>query len=61
MTCGVAKAVLDEVLDRIQRLLQKAGVKARLITSGTGEWRFLDIVSVRAGKLEVCQQQEPPA
>ena len=55
VTCGVALAVLKDVLAHIRRLLKKGGVKARLITSGTGDWRFLDIVSVRAGKLEVCR------
>ena len=53
VTCGVAKPVLDEVLGAIKRSLKAGGVKVRLITSGTGDWRFLDIVSVRAGKLEV--------
>ena len=53
VTCGVALAVLKEVLAHIRRTLKKGGVRARLITSGTGDWRFLDIVSVRAGKLEV--------
>jgi len=56
VTCGVALPVLKEVLAHIRRTLRKGGVKARLITSGTGDWRFLDIVSVRAGKLEVCSR-----
>ena len=54
VTCGVAKSVLDKVLVAIKRSLDAGGVRARMITSGTGDWRFLDIVSVRAGKLEVC-------
>jgi hypothetical protein len=45
------------VLSAIKQSLEVGGVKARLITSGTGDWRFLDIVSVRAGKLEVSWQQ----
>lgn len=45
--------MLEETLQRIYKSLRKSGVQARLITSGFGDWRFLDIVSVRAGKLEV--------
>lgn len=49
----MAVGVLEETLARICKSLRLSGVQARLITSGTGDWRFLDIVSVRAGKLEV--------
>lgn len=49
----MAVAVLDDTLARIQESLQASGVQARLAVSGFGDWRFLDIVSIRAGKLEV--------
>lgn len=48
--------MLDETLARIQKLLSKGGVQARLTVSGFGDWRFLDIVSIRAGKLEVIRE-----
>lgn len=51
VTCGVSVAALQLVLRQVQRDLKRGGVKARLITSGTGDWRFLDIVSCNAGKL----------
>ncbi len=48
MTCGVAVKVVDKVLDSIRRACKRGGVRARLITSGDGEWRYLDIVSNQA-------------
>ena len=54
MTCGVAVAVLEVTVARLREALRASGVQARLFTSGSGDsWRFLDIVSIRAGKLEV--------
>lgn len=36
------------VLKQIEKDLRRSGVKARLITSGRGDWRYLDIVSQNA-------------
>lgn len=48
VTCGVAVKVVNKVLDSIRRACKRGGVRARLITSGDGEWRYLDIVSDQA-------------
>ena len=49
VTCGVSVAALDRgVLEQLDKTLRRDGVKARLITSGTGDWRFLDIVPLTA-------------
>ncbi len=48
VTCGVALEALDPVLGKIRRALKHGGVRAKLITSGSGNWRFLDIVSANA-------------
>ena len=45
VTCGVSTKALEQVLKRTERMLDAGGVRARLITSGTGNWRFLDIVA----------------
>mmetsp|Transcript_13029 Transcript_13029/g.39460 ORF Transcript_13029/g.39460 Transcript_13029/m.39460 type:complete len:458 (-) Transcript_13029:370-1743(-) len=50
VTCGVAVDAVAEVLDHIETSLEVGGVKAKTIISGTGDWRFLDIVSAQAGK-----------
>ncbi len=44
-----------QVLDHIQLSLEQAKVTANIITSGTGDWRFLDLVPVKAGKLEALE------
>jgi hypothetical protein len=36
----------------ITSALSTAAVHAKLITSGMGDWRYLDVVPVGAGKLE---------
>eukprot|EP00878_Enallax_costatus_P014266 GHUV01014922.1.p1 GENE.GHUV01014922.1~~GHUV01014922.1.p1 ORF type:complete len:413 (+),score=120.28 GHUV01014922.1:330-1568(+) len=55
VTCGVNCSVLERVLDHITASLEAAGVKANVITSGTGDWRFLDLVPIKAGKLEALE------
>eukprot|EP00803_Ostreobium_quekettii_P004176 evm.model.scf_87.1 EVM.evm.TU.scf_87.1 scf_87:8029-14871(-) len=52
VTCGVRNDVLPHVLEHMGEVLKANYVKAKLITSGTGDWRFLDVVSDRAGKFE---------
>lgn len=63
VTCGVRLDVLDSVLSSLQRDLAEAGVQHRLVVSGSGGWRFLDLVPKEAGKLQVggcnaTQQQQ---
>jgi len=52
VTCGVNVSVLDKVLGMVNKTLADASVQANIITSGHGDWRFLDIVPIKAGKLE---------
>ncbi|KAL3162887.1 hypothetical protein ABBQ32_009336 [Trebouxia sp. C0010 RCD-2024] len=55
VTCGVHIDVVEQVQQQISNSLGADGVKARLILSGTGDWRFLDIVSINAGKLQALE------
>mmetsp|Transcript_667 Transcript_667/g.1395 ORF Transcript_667/g.1395 Transcript_667/m.1395 type:complete len:417 (+) Transcript_667:100-1350(+) len=52
ITCGIHVDVLEQAESCIQSTLDAANVKAKLIRSGQGDWRYLDIVPVGAGKLE---------
>eukprot|EP00210_Caulerpa_lentillifera_P000298 g291.t1 len=52
VTCGVRNECIKKALEHIQSKLYESGVKANLIYSGIGDWRFLDIVPQSAGKLE---------
>ena len=53
VTCGVRLDVLEGVVAGIQADLQAEGVRHRLVVSGSGDWRFLDLVPREAGKLQV--------
>ncbi|KAF8062739.1 SPP1 [Scenedesmus sp. PABB004] len=55
ITCGVAVAALPGVVGGIEAALRGAGVRANIITSGTGDWRFMDLVPARAGKLQALE------
>ena len=55
VTCGVHASSVARVTKSIQAALDAADVAARLITSGHGDWRYLDIVSTGAGKLEALE------
>jgi len=55
VTCGVRVDVIEKIKEIIARTLEKEKVSAQLIVSGRGDWRFLDIVSKRAGKLAALQ------
>ncbi|KAG1661702.1 hypothetical protein FOA52_002038 [Chlamydomonas sp. UWO 241] len=55
ITCGVHTSVLERVLDNVRSGLGRAGVKANVITSGSGDWRYLDLVPIRAGKLQALE------
>lgn len=56
------KVTLGIKVDRVPRALEflgerfkSGGVLAKLIVSGTGDWRYLDIVSNGAGKHEALE------
>eukprot|EP00198_Chlamydomonas_reinhardtii_P008371 XP_001697708.1 predicted protein [Chlamydomonas reinhardtii] len=52
VTCGVADAAAGGVVARVNSELAAAGVSANVITSGHGGWKYMDVVPIRAGKLE---------
>ncbi|GFR51603.1 hypothetical protein Agub_g14027 [Astrephomene gubernaculifera] len=52
VTCGVADGAVGRVVASVQQQLAAAGVGANVITSGHGGWKYLDIVPLRAGKLQ---------
>ena len=53
VTCGVALGVVDQVTEGIAEFLGAQGVGHRLVVSGSGDWRYLDLVPLQAGKLQV--------
>lgn len=53
VTCGVRLDVLEGVVAEVKADLGEAGVRHRLVVSGSGEWRFVDLVPAEAGKLQV--------
>ena len=55
VTCGVHADVMDQVQKQIRKQLTEEGVEAHLILSGKGDWRYLDIVSINAGKLQALE------
>ena len=55
VTCGVHAEAVDRVVQSIQQAADAAGVQAKLILSGKGDWRFLDIVAAGAGKLPALE------
>lgn len=54
VTCGVRTDVLARVLDGLRARLDSLQLDVRLISSGTGDWRFVDLVPRQAGKRQVC-------
>lgn len=55
VTCGVRADIVERIQEVISRTLKNDKVSAKLIVSGRGQWRFLDIVSKRAGKLSALE------
>lgn len=53
VTCGVRLDVLEGVVAEVRTDLGEAGVRHRLVVSGSGDWRFVDLVPAEAGKLQV--------
>ncbi|KAK9822128.1 hypothetical protein WJX74_009504 [Apatococcus lobatus] len=52
VTCGVLAAQATNVQNSIRLALDEHAVTAKLVFSGKGDWRYLDIVSQNAGKAE---------
>jgi len=55
LTLNVSTRVLEGVLRTIEGEAARAGVAGELIASGSGDWRYLDIVPKSAGKLKSLQ------
>lgn len=53
VTCGVRLDVLEGVVAAIAADLEAARVAHRMVVSGSGAWRFVDLVPREAGKLQV--------
>lgn len=52
---SVETNVMGDVIAYLRQGFEAAGVQVRVITSGNGEWRYVDCVSIRAGKLEAME------
>jgi len=53
VTLGVKEGEAAEGLQaHVRSSLAQAGLSAKVVASGTGGWRYVDIVSAQAGKLE---------
>ena len=55
VTCGVACHALDTVVKRIKGALEAENVAHKIIVSGSGDWRFVDLVPAAAGKLAALE------
>ncbi|KAL4425696.1 hypothetical protein ABPG75_009712 [Micractinium tetrahymenae] len=55
VTCGVRVDVLEGVVASISADLAASGVAHRLVVSGSGGWRFVDLVPRQAGKLQALE------
>ncbi|KAL4445901.1 hypothetical protein ABPG77_009100 [Micractinium sp. CCAP 211/92] len=55
VTCGVRLDVLEGVVAAIAADLEAARVAHRMVVSGSGAWRFVDLVPREAGKLQALE------
>jgi len=53
LSCQVE--VLKDVTSSLSEAITSRGLQARIITSGSGDWRYVDAVSRKAGKLEALE------
>lgn len=60
VTCGVHHTVVNCVSEEISKAVERTNVRARLILSGKGDWKYLDIVAHKAGKLAALEYAPPP-
>ena len=52
ITCGLKDENVGEFVATLERYLEEKNVTAKIISSGTGGWKYVDCVSNQAGKLE---------
>ncbi|PSC75747.1 fumarylacetoacetase [Micractinium conductrix] len=55
VTCGVRINVLEKVLASVSADLAGAAVEHRMVISGSGDWRYMDLVPREAGKLQALE------
>jgi hydroxymethylpyrimidine pyrophosphatase-like HAD family hydrolase len=55
LTCGVRADTVDDAVARVTRMLTKEGVAHKAIISGKGDWRYVDVVPIKAGKLPALE------
>lgn len=53
ITCGVRTSVLSSLIPELEVLLNQREVKRQIVASGVGDWKYVDILSSEAGKLQV--------
>ncbi|KAK9824654.1 hypothetical protein WJX72_012101 [[Myrmecia] bisecta] len=46
---------LADIAGSLQASFSQAGLQVRIIVSGTGDWRYVDCVSIKGGKLEALE------
>ena len=52
ITCALKDENVGEFVATLERYLEEKNVTAKIISSGTGGWKYVDCVSNQAGKLE---------
>ena len=52
ITCGLKDEKVTAFVEELDKYLREKNVKAKIISSGTGGWKYVDCVSNQAGKLE---------
>ena len=52
ITCGLKDDKLGDFVETLEKYLKEKKVTAKIISSGTGGWKYVDCVSNQAGKLE---------
>ena len=52
ITCGLKDEKLGDFVETLEKYLKEKNVTAKIISSGTGGWKYVDCVSNQAGKLE---------
>ena len=55
MALGVHVDIVQPLIGQWTAMLATMGVRARIITSGMGDFRYVDCVASRAGKLEALE------
>ena len=52
ITLGIKTEFVSDACEELKEMLGQEGVEAKLVYSGSGDWKYLDILARSAGKLE---------